>query len=87
MLAVPPSFGWGSVGHRMINKLAVESLPTDVPAFMHTQAAIDEIEYLGPEPDRWRGLAKPELNAAQAPDHFYGPGTGGRDSAAAASPL
>jgi hypothetical protein len=54
----------------MINKLAVQSLPADVPAFMHTQAAIDEIEYLGPEPDRWRGTAEPELNAAQAPDHF-----------------
>jgi TonB family protein len=26
--------------------------------------------YLGPEPDRWRSRAEPELNAAQAPDHF-----------------
>ncbi len=70
LLAVPSSFGWGNEGHRMINKLAAQSLPADVPAFMHTQAAVDEIEYLGPEPDRWRGLAEPELNAAQAPDHF-----------------
>jgi hypothetical protein len=70
VLIVPPSFGWGNEGHRMINKLAAESLPADMPAFLHTQAAIDEIEYLGPEPDRWRGLAEPELNAAQAPDHF-----------------
>lgn len=69
-LAAPPSFAWGNEGHRMINKLAAQSLPADIPAFMHTQAAIDEIEYLGPEPDRWRGLAEPELNAAQAPDHF-----------------
>ena len=54
----------------MINRLAVESLPADVPAFMKTPEAVDEIEYLGPEPDRWRSLAEPELNAAQAPDHF-----------------
>ena len=70
LIAVPPSFGWGNEGHRMINKLAAQNLPADMPAFMHTQAAIDEIEYLGPEPDRWRGLAEPELNSVQAPDHF-----------------
>ena len=28
------------------------------------------IEYYGPEPDRWRSPAEPELNAAQAPEHF-----------------
>ena len=28
------------------------------------------MEYLGPEPDRWRSTAEPELNAAQAPEHF-----------------
>jgi hypothetical protein len=54
----------------MINRLAAESLPSDVPAFLRSPEAIDEIEYLGPEPDRWRSPAEPELNAAQAPDHF-----------------
>lgn len=54
----------------MINKLAAQSLPADVPAFLRSQAAIDEIEYLGPEPDRWRSHAEPELAAAQAPEHF-----------------
>ncbi len=70
LFAVPPSFGWGDVGHRMINRLGVEALPADVPAFLKTPDAVAEIEYLGPEPDRWRSLAEPELNAAQAPDHF-----------------
>jgi hypothetical protein len=70
LLAVPPSFGWGDVGHRMINRLAMESLPADVPAFMKAPDAVAEVEYLGPEPDRWRSPAEPELNAAQAPDHF-----------------
>src|ERR1700743_1217213 len=67
LIAVPASFGWGNEGHRMVNKLAAENLPADMPAFLHTQAAIDEIEYLGPEPDRWRGLAEPELIAERAP--------------------
>jgi hypothetical protein len=54
----------------MINKLAASTLPADVPAFLRSPAAIDEIEYLGPEPDRWRSPAEPELNTAQAPEHF-----------------
>jgi hypothetical protein len=61
---------WGNEGHRLVNRLAVSSLPADVPAFLSTQAATKEIEYLGPEPDRWRSPAEPELVAAQAPEHF-----------------
>jgi S1/P1 Nuclease len=61
---------WGNDGHQMINKLAASTLPEDVPGFLRSQAAINEIEYLGPEPDRWRSLAEPELDAAQAPEHF-----------------
>jgi hypothetical protein len=54
----------------MINRLAAESLPAGMPAFMRTPEAVDEIAYLGPEPDRWRSRAEPELSAEQAPDHF-----------------
>ncbi len=63
-------FGWGNEGHRLINKLAASTLPTEVPAFLRTPAAASEIEYLGPEPDRWRSRAEPELSSAQAPEHF-----------------
>ncbi len=73
LLCLMPStacFGWGSEGHRMINRLAAEHLPADLPAFLRSAAAIDEVEYLGPEPDRWRAPGEPELNHAQAPEHF-----------------
>lgn len=70
VLPTQTAHAWGNEGHRLINKLAVSNLPADVPAFLHSQAAIDEIEYLGPEPDRWRSKAEPELIAAQAPEHF-----------------
>ncbi len=66
----PRARAWENEGHRMINRLAAQSLPADMPAFLRTQAAIDEIDYLGPEPDRWRSRAEPELAAAQAPEHF-----------------
>ena len=69
-LAAPSLFAWGNKGHTMINRLAVEALPADVPAFLKAPDAISEITYLGPEPDRWRSRAEPELNAEQAPDHF-----------------
>ena len=61
---------WGNEGHRLINKLAASTLPADVPAFLRSEAAVNKIEYLGPEPDRWRSPAEPELGAAQAPEHF-----------------
>ena len=70
LLVVQPAFGWGSDGHMLINRLAGAALPADVPAFLRSPAAVDALEYYGPEPDRWRSSAEPELNAAQAPEHF-----------------
>jgi hypothetical protein len=70
MLAIPRAHAWGEEGHRIINHLAAANLPADAPDFLKSEAAIAEIEYLGPEPDRWRSPAEPELNAVQAPDHF-----------------
>jgi hypothetical protein len=68
--AAPIAHAWGNEGHRLINRLAISGLPSDVPAFLRSEAALEEIEYLGPEPDRWRSPAEPELSAAQAPEHF-----------------
>lgn len=70
LVGAPQAQAWGNEGHRMINRLAIMHLPADAPAFLRSAAALDEIEYLGPEPDRWRSPAEPELNAAQAPEHF-----------------
>ncbi len=64
------AWAWGSDGHRMINRLAEQALPDDVPAFMRDGHALDVVEWLGPEPDRWRNRAESELVAEQAPDHF-----------------
>jgi methylenetetrahydrofolate--tRNA-(uracil-5-)-methyltransferase len=69
-LAAPNSFGWGKDGHKIINQAAMDALPASLPAFLHTPKALDEVEYLGPEPDRWRSSAEPELNAVAAPEHF-----------------
>jgi len=50
-----PAFAWGSVGHYLINRVAAEQLPADVPAFMHAPGAVFEIATLGPEADRVKG--------------------------------
>ena len=50
LVAVPSCFGWGREGHMMINRLAAEALPVDMPTFLRTAAAVNEIEYLAPEP-------------------------------------
>ena len=70
VFTITPAFGWGSDGHRTINRLAGATLPADVPSFLRSSEAIDALGYYGPEPDRWRSPAEPELNAAQAPEHF-----------------
>ncbi len=70
VMMVQPSFAWGGDGHRMINRLAGAALPLDVPEFMRCPQGLNALEYYGPEPDRWRDRPEPELNAAQAPEHF-----------------
>jgi hypothetical protein len=64
------AWAWGNEGHRTINRLAASTLPADAPAFLKAEAAVNEMEYLEPEPDRRRSRAEPELSAAQAPEHF-----------------
>ena len=62
------AFGWGDEGHRAINRAAASKLPADMPAFL--RSAAERIEYLGPEPDRWRHQEEFALKNSQEPDHF-----------------
>jgi hypothetical protein len=55
----------------MVNLVAAETLPADMPQFLHTQEAIREISYFGPEPDRWRPRTEPELTATSSSDHGF----------------
>ncbi len=70
LFATQPAWAWGSDGHNIINRLAIQYLPTEVPLFLRDENALNTVEYLGPEPDRWRNRAEDELSSAQAPDHF-----------------
>ena len=70
LFVTPSLWGWGAVGHSMINRLAAEYLPPEIPAFLRNGNALDTMDYLGPEPDRWRGESEIELSDTQAADHF-----------------
>src|SRR5512147_2626414 len=59
---------WGDLGHQLINRTAAMKVPASMPQFLKQAAA--RIEYLGPEPDRWRNTTEASLKNAQEPDHF-----------------
>ena len=70
-LLAPAAFAWGRDGHRIINQLAAQYLPSSVPYFLRNGNGIDVMRWMGPEPDRWKQRdAEPELTATQSPDHF-----------------
>lgn len=50
-----PALAWGAQGHRIISRVAAQSLPPALPAFVRSNAAIEEIAALGPEADRLKG--------------------------------
>ncbi len=61
---------WDYEGHRVVNQLALASLPADFPAFVKTAPAQERIAFLSGEPDRWRSTTDLPLKHFNGPDHF-----------------
>lgn len=64
-----PAFAWGAQGHRIVSGAAMRALPPDVPAFLRTTQAHDEVAVLGPEADRVKGAGDP-LDDDDNPGHY-----------------
>jgi hypothetical protein len=62
--------GWDYEGHRLINELALASLPTNFPAFVREPTNAERIAFLAGEADRWRNTSELGLKHANNPDHF-----------------
>ena len=45
IVTVQPSLAWGVDGHHMINRLAGQTLPSDVPAFLRSEGALRVVRY------------------------------------------
>jgi hypothetical protein len=56
--AAGAALAWGSSGHRFVGKVAMESLPADLPAFLRTPGAAAAVGEYSREPDRSRGSGK-----------------------------
>jgi len=61
---------WDYEGHRVVNQLALASLPTNFPSFARTPEAAERIAFLAGEPDRWRHTPDLPLQHSQEPEHF-----------------
>lgn len=68
LFSVTLAFGWGDDGHKIINRAAVNAVPSDMPSFF--KAGIERIVYDAPEPDRWREKLEAPLKYSQEPDHY-----------------
>jgi hypothetical protein len=72
LTAAPASaFAWDYAGHRIVNQLALASLPPDFPAWVRTPANAERIAFLAGEPDRWRNSREPLLQHANGLDHYF----------------
>ena len=61
---------WDYNGHRMVNQIALASLPADFPAFVKEPAAAERIAFLSGEADRWRNTPDLPLKHCSSPDHY-----------------
>lgn len=64
----PTALRWGAHGHELAARAAATELPAEMPVFFRRAAA--QLEYLNPEPDRWRQDAFQEMNEAFRYDHY-----------------
>ncbi len=66
-----PARAWDYEGHRVVNQLALASLPTNFPAFVCTPEARERVAFLAGEPDRWRNISDDQaLPHCNGPDHY-----------------
>src|SRR3974390_2976811 len=69
-MAGRPTLAWDYEGHRLVNQLALGSLPTNFPAFVGVPAAAERIAFLSGETDRWRNVQDLPLRHSNGPDHY-----------------
>ena len=64
------ALAWDYDYHRMVNQVALQSLPAEFPEWIRDPAVRERIAFLSGDPDRWRNLADPTLRHVNVPEHF-----------------
>jgi len=70
LLGAASALGWDYEGHRIVNQLALASLPTNFPGFVRSPEAAERVAFLAGEPDRWRNTPDLPLKHFNGPDHY-----------------
>ncbi|HZC16099.1 MAG TPA: S1/P1 Nuclease [Caulobacteraceae bacterium] len=73
----PRALAWGATGHRLIGQAAAMALPADLPPFLRTPRAVEDLGELAREPDRWKASGKTH-DTTRDPGHFVNIDDGGR---------
>src|SRR5256885_14992157 len=66
----PSALAWDYEGHRIVNQLALASLPTNFPSFVRAPEAAERVAFLAGEADRWRNTQDLPLKHVNGPDHY-----------------
>jgi hypothetical protein len=61
---------WDYEGHRIVNQLALASLPKEYPAFVRELANAERVAFLAGEPDRWRNVPDLPIKQYNSIDHY-----------------
>jgi hypothetical protein len=77
LLAAGQALAWGATGHRIIGRLALETLPASLPDFLRTPKAAEAVGELAREPDRWKGAGRTH-DSDRDPGHFVDLGDDGK---------
>src|SRR2546427_12466589 len=64
------ALAWDYEGHRIVNQLALASLPTNFPSFVRAADTAERVAFLSGEPDRWRNTPDLPLKHFNGPDHY-----------------
>lgn len=70
LLSLQRVLAWDYEGHRVVNQLALASLPTNFPGFVRKPVAAARVAFLAGEPDRWRNTPDLPLKHFNEPDHY-----------------
>lgn len=70
LAAAGSALAWSAHGHRTITYLALEGLPSDMPAWTRDPAVRHRVADNSNEPDRWRGMQLHTLGHENGPDHY-----------------